>query len=100
MKYTVDSLRPRLDQFLNPLLTHAGLALSYELRSSENPHPEVENPDVTVNFAGEDVELLLANRCERLPLAARGRIAHERPGGGRESEEHACAVPLQSDEQP
>jgi spoIIIJ-associated protein len=66
MKYTVDSLRPRLDQFLNPLLTHAGLALSYELRSSENPHPEVENPDVTVNFAGEDVELLLANRGELL----------------------------------
>jgi spoIIIJ-associated protein len=66
MKYTVDSLRPRLDQFLNPLLTHAGLALSYALRSSENPHPEVENPDVTVNFAGEDVELLLANRGELL----------------------------------
>lgn len=66
MKYTVDSLRPRLDQFLNPLLTHASLALSYELRSSENPHPEVENPDVTVNFAGEDVELLLANRGELL----------------------------------
>jgi spoIIIJ-associated protein len=66
MKYTVDSLRPRLDQFLNPLLTHAGLALSYELRSSENPHPEVENPDVTVNFAGEDVDLLLANRGELL----------------------------------
>jgi len=66
MKYTVDSLRPRLDQFLNPLLSHAGLALSYELRSLENPHPEVENPDVTVNFAGEDVELLLANRGELL----------------------------------
>lgn len=66
MKYTVDSLRPRVDQFLNPLLTHASLALSYELRSSENPHPEVENPDVTVHFAGEDVELLLANRGELL----------------------------------
>ncbi len=66
MKYTVDSLRPRLDQFLNPLLSHASLALSYELRSSENPHPEVENPDVTVNFAGQDVELLLANRGELL----------------------------------
>ena len=66
MKYTVDSLRPRLDHFLNPLLTGAGLTLSYELRASENPHPEVENPDVTVNFAGEDVELLLANRGELL----------------------------------
>src|SRR5690349_19465024 len=66
MKYTVDSLRPQLDQFLNPLLSRAGLALTYDLRTSENPHPEVENPDVTVNFAGEDVELLLANRGELL----------------------------------
>lgn len=66
MKYTVDSLRPRLDQFLNPLIARAGLALTYDLRTSENPHPEVENPDVTVNFAGEDVELLLGNRGELL----------------------------------
>src|SRR5690242_1808884 len=66
MKYTVDSLRPQLDQFLNPLLSRAGLALSYDLRTPENPHPEVENPEVTVNFAGDDVELLLANRAELL----------------------------------
>ena len=36
------------------------------MRSPENPHPEVENPEVTVNFAGHDVELLLANRAEVL----------------------------------
>src|SRR5947209_704944 len=66
MKYTVDSLRPKLDEFVSPLLKHAGLNLSYELRSSENPHPEVENPEVTVHFSGADVELLLANRAELL----------------------------------
>ncbi|HEX4165018.1 MAG TPA: hypothetical protein VHZ55_06035, partial [Bryobacteraceae bacterium] len=66
MKYTVDSLRPKLDGFLQPLLGHAGLDLSYELRSSENPHPEVENPEVTVLFGGADVELLLENRAELL----------------------------------
>ena len=66
MKYTVDSLRPKLDQFLEPLIGQAGFALSYELRSAENPHPEVENPEVTVNFAGADVELLLENRAELL----------------------------------
>lgn len=66
MKYTVDSLRPRLDTFLKPLLERAGLELSYELRSGENPHPEVENPEVTVRFSGPDVELLLANRAELL----------------------------------
>lgn len=66
MKYTVDSLQPRLDQFLEPLIERAGFNLSYELRSTENPHPEVENPEVTVNFAGADVELLLENRAELL----------------------------------
>jgi spoIIIJ-associated protein len=66
MKYTVDSLRPKLDQFLNPLLSHTGFALTYELRTPANPHPEVENPDVTVNFSGVDVELLLENRGELL----------------------------------
>ncbi|MGH9608669.1 MAG: protein jag [Bryobacteraceae bacterium] len=66
MKYTVDSLRPRLDAFLKPLLEHAGLDLDYELRSGENPHPEVENPEVTACFSGLDIDLLLANRAELL----------------------------------
>jgi spoIIIJ-associated protein len=66
MKYTVDSLRPKLDLFLVPLIRLADFDLSYELRAAENPHPDVENPDVTVNFAGGDVELLLENRAELL----------------------------------
>ncbi|MGH9583153.1 MAG: protein jag [Bryobacteraceae bacterium] len=66
MKYTVDSLRPRLDAFLKPLMERAGLELSYELRSGENPHPEVENPEVTARFSGPDVDMLLANRAELL----------------------------------
>lgn len=66
MKYTVESLRPKIEQFLTPLLGHAGFELSYDLRSLENPHPEVENPEVTVVFGGSDVELLLANRAELL----------------------------------
>jgi spoIIIJ-associated protein len=66
MKYTVDSLQPKLAQFLDPILAHAGFDVSYDLRSIANPHPEVENPEVTVVFAGPDVELLLANRAELL----------------------------------
>lgn len=66
MKYTVDSLEPRLNEFLLPLLERAGFHLSYQLRSAENPHPEVENPEVTVNFSGRDVDLLLENRAELL----------------------------------
>ncbi len=66
MKYTVDSLQPKLDEFLLPLLERGRLELSYELRTAENPHPEVENPEVTVHFAGSDVDRLLANRAELL----------------------------------
>ena len=66
MKYTIDTLRPKLEAFLNPTISHAGFDLSYELRTPENPHPEVENPEVTVNFSGPDVELLLENRAELL----------------------------------
>lgn len=66
MKYTVESLQPRLDQFLRPLIDRAGFELGYELGTSENRHPEVENPEVTVRFSGLDVELLLANRAELL----------------------------------
>lgn len=66
MKYTVDSLGPKLDEFLMPLLEHAGFDLKYQLRAAENPHPEVENPEVTVHFSGDDVDLLLENRAELL----------------------------------
>jgi spoIIIJ-associated protein len=66
MKYTVDSLKPKLDEFLPKVIERAGFDLAYELRASENPHPEVENPEVTVTFSGSDVELLLANRAELL----------------------------------
>ncbi len=66
MKYTVESLQPKLEPFLTLLLQHAGFELSYKLQATENPHPEVENPDVTVVFSGSDVEVLLENRAELL----------------------------------
>ncbi len=66
MKYSIDSLRPRLEQFLTPILRQADFHLSYELREPENRHPEVENPEVSVVFDGPDVEILLANRAELL----------------------------------
>jgi spoIIIJ-associated protein len=66
MRYTVDSLQPKLDQFLRPLIEHAGFDLAYALGTPENRHPEVENPEVTVRFSGDDVDLLLANRAELL----------------------------------
>ncbi len=82
MKYTVDSLRPKLEEFLTPLLNHAGFELTYELHASENPHPEVENPEVTVKFSGPDVDLLLSNRGELLlALGASFDGGHAGAGG-------------------
>ena len=66
MKYTKEALQPKLEEFLKPVLAHAGFNLSFELKTPENPHPEVENPEVTVHFAGPDVDLLLENRAELL----------------------------------
>jgi len=65
-KYTVDSLSPRLNEFLRPLLKRAGLTLDYDMVETESVHPEYESPEVTVQFKGPDVELLLGNRAELL----------------------------------
>ncbi len=66
MRYTVDALRPKLDEFLLPLLEHAGFDLSYDVSAPENAHPEVENPEIAVKFEGRDLEFLLNNRAELL----------------------------------
>ena len=65
-KYTVDSISPRLNEFLRPLLKRARFALDYDLVETESVHPEYESPEVTVQFKGADVELLLGNRAELL----------------------------------
>jgi spoIIIJ-associated protein len=66
MKYTVDSLKPSLSQFLDRVLSRCGFEVSYELAEGHSAHPEVENPEVVVRFSGPDVELILANRAELL----------------------------------
>lgn len=66
MKYTIDSISPKLEQFLGPVLATAEFELSYQLSEGQSPHPDVENPEVTVKFTGVDVDLLLANRGELL----------------------------------
>ncbi len=66
MKYTIDSIQAKLEQFLGPVLATGEFELSYELSEAQSPHPEVENPEVTVKFSGGDVDLLLANRGELL----------------------------------
>jgi len=65
-KYTVETIGPRLNEFLRPLLKRAGFALDYDLLETESVHPEFESPEVTLQFKGADVDLVLANRAELL----------------------------------
>jgi spoIIIJ-associated protein len=65
-KYSVASMSPRIDQFLRPLLRHAGFKLDYEIAEGESVNPDFENPEVVVRFAGGDVDLVLANKAELL----------------------------------
>src|SRR5579859_3898592 len=65
-KYTVESLGPRLNEFLRPLLKRAGFELDYELTEGHSVHPEYESPEVAVQFKGADVDVLLANKAELL----------------------------------
>jgi spoIIIJ-associated protein len=65
-KYTVDSIGPRLTEFLRPLLERAGFDLAFELAETESVHPEYESPEVSIQFKGADVDLLLANKAELL----------------------------------
>ena len=65
-KYTVESIAPRVDGFLRPLVKRAGFSLDYEMAEGHSVHPEYESPEVTVRFKGADVDLLLANKAELL----------------------------------
>ena len=65
-KYRAESTGPQIDRFLRSLLKSAGFRVTYEVADAQNPHPELENPEVNVKFSGPDVELLLNNRAELL----------------------------------
>jgi spoIIIJ-associated protein len=65
-KYTAESLKPRIDQFLGNLVRNGGFDLEFEVAPGEAAGRDFENPDVTVLFSGQDVDLLLANKAEML----------------------------------
>ena len=63
--WTVEQFRPKLDEFLKPLLRLSRLDLDYELREGGGDD-EFISPDITVSFDGKDLDLLLAQRGELL----------------------------------
>jgi spoIIIJ-associated protein len=65
-KYTPESVAPRIQAFLAPLLRHAGLRLEFSIARGDDRHASFENPDVVVKFAGPDVDLLLENKAALL----------------------------------
>jgi spoIIIJ-associated protein len=65
-KFTLAESEPRIRQFLDLLLRHAGFTLTYAVSAGETLHPDFENPDVLVRFSGPDVDLLLGNKAELL----------------------------------
>jgi spoIIIJ-associated protein len=63
-RWTVDELRPRIEGFLRPVLRLARLSLDFEVTDGSGLDSDFETPDVTVQFRGKDVDLLLANKAE------------------------------------
>jgi predicted RNA-binding protein Jag len=65
-KYTLGEHGPKIEAFLEKIFGIAGWNLKVELAVGNDPHPEIENPDIVVRFSGRDVELLQENRAEAL----------------------------------
>ncbi|MEO7144745.1 MAG: R3H domain-containing nucleic acid-binding protein [Bryobacteraceae bacterium] len=65
-KYPIEATAPRIEGFLDSLRKHANLRISFEISEGANPHPEIENPDLIVQFSGPDVDLILGNKAELL----------------------------------
>ena len=64
--YTPEQHGPRIRSFLTSILEKGGFELDIDVAPGENPHPEIEDPELVVRFSGPDVDLLLANKAELL----------------------------------
>jgi spoIIIJ-associated protein len=65
-KYSVASIGPRIDAFLQEIFRNGGIHLKYQMLDVEPAEDDVETPDVALKFSGPDVDLLLSNRAELL----------------------------------
>lgn len=64
--YTVEEHGPRIEAFLRKIIDLAGFDLDFEVAAGDNPHPEIEDPELVVRFSGPDVDLVLGNKGELL----------------------------------
>lgn len=65
-KYTVASLNPRIQPFLDTVIGDTGFDVTFVVAEGKHTHPDLEDPQVVVKFSGSDVDLLLSNRAEIL----------------------------------
>lgn len=65
-KYSAAAIGPKIDGFLQTVLSGAGFKLNYEIRDVDPAQDDFETPDVSVRFSGADTDLLLSNRAELL----------------------------------
>lgn len=64
--WTIEEVGPRVESFLRPLLKTAGWSLNFKIGNSSSMDPAFERPDLTVEFDGHDLDILLANKGELL----------------------------------
>lgn len=65
LEWTVNSLAPGIEDFLNPVLDAAALDLGYDIYEVEGSAEGI-GPDLAVDFRGGDSELLLRRRAALL----------------------------------
>src|SRR4029077_16527457 len=65
-RWNLPEAHANIENFLRPLLKKAGLALHFEVADGARHDPAFEQPDITVQFTGRDLDLLLANKAELL----------------------------------
>jgi len=64
-EWNPETVENRIDDFLEPLLDESGLDLEYDILEAERGD-ELITPELTVDFSGPDVGLLLEHRGELL----------------------------------
>jgi spoIIIJ-associated protein len=66
-KYTIATHEDAICDFLEPVLDLADLDVEFDFEEPDgSAYPEIENPDLIVQFTGEDVAMLLRNKAELL----------------------------------
>jgi spoIIIJ-associated protein len=64
--WNLDKIIDDIDEFLDAVLDTAGLDLDYEIREGGGDTAELITPDLTVDFSGDDLPILLEHRGELL----------------------------------